>query len=257
MSALEQAYYMMLRHLRQLLRQPWWIALSLVQPLIWLLLYGQLFQRVVELPGFHATSYISFLTPGIVVMSALFGGGWNGMGILNDLDRGVMDRFLVSPVSRAAILFGRLLHQALLTTVQSTILITLGLILGARFPGGFAGIVVLVLSAVFLSMSVGALSNALALTVRRMESVIAVQNFILLPMTFVSPVFMDSGLMPNWMKVAAQANPVNWSVIAARTALSAQPDWSMIAPRMGAMLVFTLFGGWVATRAFRSYQRSI
>ena len=94
--------FMAQRHLRNLSRQPWWIVISLVQPILWLLLYGQLFKRVVELPGFNASSYISFVTPGVVIMSALFAGGWNGMGVIMDMNQGVMDRLLVSPVNRAA-----------------------------------------------------------------------------------------------------------------------------------------------------------
>jgi ABC-2 type transport system permease protein len=99
---------MTVRHLRGLLRQPWWIAISLAQPVTYLVLYGQLFKRIVELPGFAATSYMTFVTPGIVIMMSIFGGGWNGMGIIMELDNGVMDRFLVSPVSRFAIIAGPL-----------------------------------------------------------------------------------------------------------------------------------------------------
>ncbi|HEX8859263.1 MAG TPA: ABC transporter permease, partial [Actinomycetes bacterium] len=65
------------------------ISISLVQPVIWLLLFGQLFKRVVEIPGFAAGSYITFLTPGVVVMTAVFSGGWAGMGVISDIDRGV------------------------------------------------------------------------------------------------------------------------------------------------------------------------
>jgi ABC-2 type transport system permease protein len=88
MNALYHSYLLALRHLRQLIRQPWWVAITLVQPIVWLLFYGQLFKRVVELPGFNSDSYITFVTPGVVVMSALFSGGWNGMGILFEIDLG-------------------------------------------------------------------------------------------------------------------------------------------------------------------------
>ena len=93
MNLMRQSWFLMLRLLMILLRQPWYVALTLIQPIIWLVLYGQLFRRVVELPGFRSSSYIDFLTPGIVIMSALFSSGWTGMGVINDLDRGVMDRF--------------------------------------------------------------------------------------------------------------------------------------------------------------------
>src|ERR671933_904973 len=110
---------MTLRWLRALWRQPWYVAVTLVQPVIWLLLFGALFKRVVQIPGFQGDSYIDFLTPGIVVMTALFSSGWNGMGMIEDLDRGVMDRFLVSPVSRAPLIIGPLAQVSISIAVQS------------------------------------------------------------------------------------------------------------------------------------------
>src|SRR5204863_3311597 len=98
MTAVRHSLDMTVRHLLALWRQPWFVAITLVQPIIWLLLYGFLFKRVVDIPGFHGGSYIEFLTPGIVVMSALFSAGWHGMGLINALEAGIMDRFIVSPL---------------------------------------------------------------------------------------------------------------------------------------------------------------
>ncbi|HEX5451590.1 MAG TPA: ABC transporter permease, partial [Candidatus Limnocylindrales bacterium] len=75
-TAVAHSWYLTVRSLRNLLRQPWWIAISLAQPVIYLLFFGSLFGKVVEIPGFAATSYITFLTPGVVIMTALFGAGW-------------------------------------------------------------------------------------------------------------------------------------------------------------------------------------
>jgi ABC-2 type transport system permease protein len=257
MTMIAHSYFMTLRLLRHLLRQPWYIALTLVQPIIWLVFYGQLFQKVSSLPGFGTDSYIDFLVPGIVVMSALFSSGWSGMGMIHDLDRGVMDRFLVSPASRHAIIAGRLLHLAFQNCVTGTILITLGLVMGARYHGGVLGVVVLLLCAVLLAVPFGALSNALALTLRKQESVIGAVNFVLLPLLFLSSAFMPSALMPAWILKVSQLNPVSWSVSAGRAALHGNADWSAALLRIGCLAGFTFVSGWVATRAFRSYQRSV
>ena len=256
-TALAHTWFMTLRHLRNLARQPWWVAISLVQPVIWLLLYGALFKRVVELPGFGAESYIDFLTPGIVVMSAVFSGGWGGMGLLEDLDRGVIDRFLVAPTSRAALIAGRLLQQAIVVVVQSLILVGLGLILGARFDGGVLGVAVLLAGAVLLGAAFGALSSALALLLRREELVIAAVNFVLLPLTFLSSVLMAQSLVPGWIQEVARFNPVNWAVQAGREALGASVDWEPVLARGGALLLFAVACAWLAGRAFRTYQRAV
>jgi len=256
MTALTHSWYMTVRHLRALQRQPWWIAITLIPPIIYLVLYGQLFQRVVDLPGFEAANYVSYVTPGVVIMMALFGGGWNGMGIIFEMDNGVMDRFLVSPVSRVAIVAGRLIQMSILVVLQASLLLGLGLLMGAHFDGGAVGLLVLLVSAVLVAVPFGALSNAMALVIRRTESVIGASNFILLPMTFLSPVFMATSLMPPWIRAVARYNPVAWSVEAARSAMSTSPDWRAIAMRITLLVVLSAFSAMVATRAFRSYQRS-
>ena len=131
MTTVQHSWFMAVRHLRALWRQPWWIVVTLIQPVIWLLLYGALFKRVVEIPGFHGGSYIEFLTPGVIVMTAFFSAGWSGMPMIEDIDRGVIDRFLISPVRRSALISGRILQGSLSIVVQSLIIIGLALLSGA------------------------------------------------------------------------------------------------------------------------------
>jgi ABC-2 type transport system permease protein len=257
MMALEHTWYMTVRHVRALIRQPWWVALTLIQPIIWLLLFGALFKKIVEIPGFASTSYITFLTPGIVVMSAVFSGGWGGMAVLDDLDRGVLDRFLVAPVARSSLLMGRVVQTGLSTVIQSLIMVGLAFAVGASFPGGLSGVLILIASAILLSTGFGSLSNGLALLLRREESVIAASNFILLPLTFLSSAFLQQNLAPRWIQDVAAYNPVNWAIEAGRSALNANADWSMILSRVGYLFAFTVVCTWLSTRAFRSYQRSI
>ena len=245
------------RHVRAFLRQPWYVAVTLVQPVIWLLLFGQLFKSVVEIPGFTTSSYIAFLTPGIVVMTALFSSGWSGMGYITDLDRGVMDRFLVTPVSRAAMIAGQLTFQATMTVLQSLIILGLGLLAGARFPGGLASIAAFLLATTLLGSAFAALSNTLALLLRKEESVIAAVNFVVLPLTFLSSTFMPAQLVPQWIRDVSRYNPVNWAVEVGRQTLTTTVDWQIVATRGGALLALALVCAWISVRAFRAYQRSI
>jgi len=257
MTVLAHTWYMTLRQIRALLRQPWWIAISLVQPIIWLLLFGALFRRIIELPGFESTSYITFLTPGIIVMSAMFSGGWSGMGLLQDMDRGVVDRFLVTPVRRTPIMVGPLLQQALVSATQSVILVLLALALGADYPGGALGVVILIVSAALLSIAFGSLSNALALLVRREETLIAAVNFTLLPLTFLSSAFLQLSLAPGWIQTVARYNPTDWTIQIGRTALSADPDWSLVLSRGAFLIAFAVVATWLSLRAIRVYQKSV
>jgi ABC-2 type transport system permease protein len=256
MTTFRHGVYMMNRHLLNLWRQPIWIAVTLVQPVVWLLLYGALFKNVTRIPGFHSHSYIQFLTPGIVVMTALFSSGWSGMAVIDDIDKGILDRFLVSPTKRGSLVIGRLLNGTVIIIVQSVIIVVLALIVGARFPNAW-GIVVLIALASLLAAAVGCLSIALALIARREETVIAAVNFFVLPLTFLSTAFMQKSLVPRWIQHAASVNPVNWAVEAGRNAVLPGTDWTMVLTRLGLLAGLTACCIALATRAFRAYQRAV
>jgi ABC-2 type transport system permease protein len=253
----QQSTQMALRDLRNLLRQPWYVALTLMGPMIWLLLYGALFKRIVEIPGFGGGNYIDYLAPGIVVMSAMMSGGWSGMGVIQDLERGVIDRFLIAPTRRGSMIAGRLAQQAVVTVVQSVIIVLVALALGAHFAGGVAGVAVLIALAVLLGSAFGALSNGIALLARREETVIAAVQFVQLPLTFLSSVFIAATLAPHWIRDIARVNPLEWAAAAGRSALAADVDWGLVASRAGYLAAFAIASAWFATRAFRAYQRAV
>jgi ABC-2 type transport system permease protein len=248
---------MTVRHLRELWRQPWFVGVTLVQPVIWLLLFGALFKRVVEIPGFRGGSYIAFLAPGVVVMTAMFNSAWSGMALIEDLNRGVTARFLVSPVRREALIAGRLLKEAVVVVIQSLIIVVLALIVGASFRGGVGGVAVLFVISALLGAVFGALSNGFALIMRQEEALIGAVQFIVLPLTFLSSTFLQTSLMPNWIQHVADFNPVNWAVVAGRGATSSNPDWGLVASRAGFLAALLLLTLAFATRAFQSYRRSV
>jgi ABC-2 type transport system permease protein len=245
------------RLLMATLRQPAFVVIMLIQPMIWLLLFGQLFKRVVELPGFATGSYIDFLTPGVVVMTVLFTSGWAGMAFIDDMDRGVMDRMLSSPVSRGAMMLASVLNQAVTIGVQGIVVVLVGLALGAEFAGGIAGVLVMFLAAILLAASFSCLSNGMALLVRTGESLIGFSTMLTLPLSFLSSAMMAREAAPDWIQTVSSYNPVDWAVVAAREALSADPDWSGVFTRLGGLFGVAVVTGFIATRAFRSYQRSL
>lgn len=256
-TALANTAQITARYGRAFLRQPYYIAGTLVQPIIWLLLFGQLFQRAAQLPGFSAGSYIAFLAPGIVVMSAMLSAGWSGTSYVVDMERGVLNRFLVSPVRRGALISGQLIYQAGMVFVQSLIILGLGVLLGARFNGGLVSIAILLVGTMLLGMAFASFSNALALLLRKQESLIALNVTLVLPLTFLSSTFLPVTLMPDWMQKVATFSPVNWAVEMSRQTLSSRVDWSLVGWRLAELLALTLVCAWLATRAFRAYQRSV
>jgi ABC-2 type transport system permease protein len=186
-------------------------------------------------------------------MTALFSAGWSGMSVIGDIERGVMDRFLVSPLRRAALILGRLGQLSIVTVIQSLIIVALGVVLGASLPG----VVVLIGCTVLLASAIAALSIGLALLARKEETLIGAVNFVVLPLTFLSSAFMKLSLAPVWIQDVARINPVNWAVEAGREALGADVDWGLVGERAGFLAALAIVCVWFASRAFGVYQRSV
>ncbi|MFC9648995.1 MULTISPECIES: ABC transporter permease [unclassified Streptomyces] len=256
-ETLAHTWYMTQRQLMAIVRQPVFLLISLIQPVIWLFLFGNLFRRVVELGGFGTTTYLDYLVPGIVVMSALGSSMWAGMGTLEEIERGTLNRFLTTPVSRSALMHANVVQNGISTACQSVIIVLLGLLGGAGYPGGAGGLIVLVAASILLGTVFGALSNALGMLVRERESIIGINTFLLLPLTFLSSAFMAPAQMPSWMATIADFNPVNWAMVAGRSALASEPDWGDVLTRGGALLALAVVAVWLSTRTFRSYQKSV
>lgn len=243
------------RHLMGLARQPIWIVVTLVQPFIWLGLFGKLFDSVAALPDFPADSYIEFITPGVIMMTAFFSAGWGGMAILEDINRGIVDRFLVSPAWRPSIVLGALIQSALVIVIQAMIIIGLAALLGASYENGIGGLAIMIIISALLGFGFGAMSHGFGLLIRKEESLIALMQFLLLPLTFLSGAFMPLNAVPGWIASVAKFNPVNWAIEAGRSAAMQSADWGLILSRTALLAVFAVVMVAFATRAFKVYQR--
>ncbi len=255
-EAFAHSLFMVGRQTRNLFREPIWIVMMLVQPMFWLLLYSQLFRRVVELPGFETDSYVDFLAPAVVVMTAFFQGTWSGMGMITDLDRGVIERFLATPARRSSLVFSQVLRSAITSVIQGVIILLVALPLGAG-NGGPLGWLVILVAGGLISACFAGVSQAVALLTRREATMIAVANFIGLPLMFFSAMLIDFDLIPRWMQWAARFNPVQWAVDAAREPVLASPNWGLVGLSLGLLVAVTAATSAFATWTFRVYQRTL
>jgi ABC-2 type transport system permease protein len=160
-------------------------------------------------------------------------------------------------VRRFAVIVGHLGQQILIVVLQALILVVLGIVFGARLDGGVAGVIVMLAASILLGVGIGALSHAIALLARTQETLIAISQVIILPMTFLSTTFMVSGLMPDWMATVAGFNPLTWAADASRAALTASPDWSFVGLRLGWLAIFLVVSLALALQAFGRYRRSV
>jgi ABC-2 type transport system permease protein len=256
MQLLRQTGWMIVRQLRNLMREPIWIALMVIQPLIWLLLYGQLFSRVGALRG-DASTYIEFLAPGIICMNAFFGGSWSGMAMIADLNRHVLDRFLAAPASRFAIVLSQVVRSGIIAVIQALLLLLVGLALGVRVHGGALGWLVVLAAAALLAMTFAGMSHGIALMVRKEASMIAAANFVGLPLMFISAILIPQRRMPHWIDQVSRFNPVNWGVHAARNSVVYGNQWGSSGLYLLFLLAAAAATSLFATWCFRAYQRSI
>jgi ABC-2 type transport system permease protein len=255
---ISDTWYLTGRRLRALGRQPFVLGMGVIQPVIWLFLFGALFHKVIDIPGFgYQGSYLAYLIPGIVAMNAMSGNMWAGMSTIEEIDRGTLNRFLVTPASRLAIMNASVVEQAVSTVVQTLIIVLLGLAGGASYPGGAAGIAVLTAASVLVGVFWGALSNMTGMLTRSREAVIGVYTLFMLPLMFLSSAFMQPSFLPGWMQAIASRNPLNWEVQIGRDAISASTDWSAIAVRAGGLLVLALLAIAISVTTFRNYAKNV
>ena len=233
--------------------------MGVIQPVIWLFLFGEMFRKVIDIPGFgYQGSYLAYLIPGIVAMNAMSSNMWAGMAH----DRGnrpghaqPLPGHPGQPPGDHERLGRRAGGEHHGRRRSSSWL--LGYAGGARYPGGALGIVVLVIASIEVGVLWGALSNMTGMLLRAREAIIGVYTFFMLPLMFLSSAFIQPGFLPGWMQAIASRNPLNWEVQIGRAALSASPDWSAVAVRCGGLLILALIAVAVSVRTFRSYAKNV
>jgi ABC-2 type transport system permease protein len=256
-KAVRDTWFMIGRQTRNLLREPIWIVILLVQPMVWLVLYGQLFKNVTRLGGFGTTSYITFLAPAIVVMNAFFGASWSGMSMVFDLDRKFIERFLATPASRVSLVLSQIVRSSFQAALQAIVILLVALALGVHIRTGVLGWLVILAVAILVNSAFAGISQGIALLARREATVIALANFISLPLLFLSSTLLAEKQMPHWMRVISDFNPVNWGVRAARAVALPGTDWAAVGMHLGYLAALSAVTAAFAMWTFRVYQRSL
>jgi ABC-2 type transport system permease protein len=222
------------RTLLKLVRRPVFVYFSLVQPLIWLLLFGQIFDRIARAPGFSEAfggqSYLAFFAPAVILQTILFGAGQSGLGLINDIDSGFLSKLLTTPINRLAILLGRILGDMTRMIIQSIIILAATFVGGLRlvdgsispsisYEYGLIGVVSALAIALLFGLTLAGMNVAIALTTRSTESTFVISNFLTFPLLFTSSAQLPLEILPGWLQVVARVNPVTYTVDALRVLL--------------------------------------
>ena len=214
MKLLRGIQLMFIRNLRQTLRSPVFVFVSLFQPLLYLFLFMPLLNGLGGVPGLPAGKTVQIFIPGLLVMMALFGSAFVGFNLIDDIRSGVIERFLVTPVSRSAILLGRVLRDALVLLTQCVLITLVAIPLGLSVNvGGF--LLSLVLYAM-VSITMASMSYSFALIYRIEDPLAPTLNTITLPLSLLSGIMLPLALAPLWLQDLAKANPFSYAVNASR-----------------------------------------
>lgn len=214
MKLLRGIQLMFIRNMRQTLRSPIFVFVSLFQPLLYLFLFMPLLNGLGGVPGLPAGKTVQIFIPGLLVMMALFGSAFVGFNLIDDIRSGVIERFLVTPVSRSAILLGRVLRDALVLLTQCVLITLVAIPLGLSVNmGGF--LLSLVLYAM-VSITMASMSYSFALIYRIEDPLAPTLNTITLPLSLLSGIMLPLALAPLWLQDLAKVNPFSYAVNASR-----------------------------------------
>jgi ABC-2 type transport system permease protein len=234
------------RYARQTLRSKFQMLFGILMPLLYLLFFGPL---LTDLPLGSQGSSWQVLVPGLLLQLGLFGASFSGFSVIIEKQTGVIERMRVTPVSRLALLLGRVLRDALLFVFQSVLLVLTALVMGLRAP--LVGVLIGFGFVALLSVSLAALSCAFAMTVQTPMEFGPVINAITMPSMLLSGLMLPMALAPGWLDVLSRFMPVRYLVDAVRDAyVGSYATASMLYGGLVA-LCFTALAVTVGTRVFR------
>src|SRR5437588_9118476 len=216
------ALVMTKRNLLRYLRLPNLLVFSTVQPVMFVLLFAYVFGGAIKTPG---VNYKDYLMPGIFVQTVIFGSVQTGVGLSDDLAKGMIDRFRSLPMARSAVLAGRTLSDTVRNTFVVVLMTGVGLAIGFRFHGTFIESIAALALAVFFGLAFSWISAFIGLSVRDPEAAQAAGFVWIFPLVFASSAFVPVQSMPGWLQVFARNNPLSHTVNAIRALTQGGPVW--------------------------------
>lgn len=214
-SAVGDAMIITWRNLMQFVRVPPLLVFSVIQPIMFVLLFVVVFGG--SMKAMVGGSYVNFLMPGILLQTTVFGSTQTGVGLAEDLSKGFIDRFRSLPMARSAVLAGRTTSDMVRNLVVIFLMVIVGFIVGFRPDGTLPGMVLALAIALGFGHAFSWISAAIGLAVKDVESVQAASFTWVFPLTFLSSAFVPVSTLPHWLQPVVKANPVTVTVNAVRS----------------------------------------
>jgi ABC-2 type transport system permease protein len=248
MKTVRDIWLVFLRYWGIFLRNPAWVAIGVLQPVLYLVLFAPLLKSIASVQGFPPGGAYNVFVPGLLIQLGMFGAAGVGFSLIAELRAGVVERFRVTPVSRLALLLGRAFRDILMLLMQATILIVLSLPFGLSIH--FTGVLVVLALVGLLGLLMASISYACALWLKSGDSFAPLIFTATLPLLLLSGVLLPLTLAPNWLRAIAAANPLSYAVDAARAVFN--DHLSDVSVEKGVLItaVLAVFAVMIAVRSF-------
>ena len=237
--ALADGWVLAKRNLVQIPRIPELLVFATIQPVMFVLLFRYVFGGAIDVGG---ESYINYLMAGIFVQTVAFGAVSTGIGLSEDLQKGLVDRFRSLPMARSAVLTGRTIADLVRNFFVVLVMLLVGIVVGFRPEAGVVGWAGAIGLLLLLSFSFSWIGATVALLLRSTEAVQSAGFIWLFPLTFASSAFVQTDNMPGVLKAFANHQPITQVIDAVRGFLLGQPvgshGWQALAWCVGILVVF-------------------
>ena len=214
MKMLHDTKLMFIRNMQHTLRSPLFVFVSMFQPLMYLLLFMPLLNGLAGAPGLPPGKTVDVFIPGLLVLQALFGTAFVGFSLIDDIRTGVIERFLVTPVKRSAILLGRVLRDAIVLIIQCVLITLVAIAFGLSVNIG--GFLLSLLLYALIGATMASISYGFALIYKIEDPLAPTLNTITLPVSLLSGIILPLALAPFWLQDLAKIDPFSYAVDAVR-----------------------------------------
>lgn len=228
------------------------VVYLLLEPMIWLLIFGSLFSTISRLPGFPTTNYYGFIMPGVIVFTALGYLSFGGACVIHDFDSGFLFKMWAAPIGKLPVVTGRTTVMVLMSVFQTAVILLVSFGLGVSVSGGIAGVVIIFVLSEMLVVGLTAISLTVAYFLKYEFAFHSVTAFLITPLIFVSTALIPLVLMPGWMQSIALINPVTPTVNAIRDIVLTGLSWSSVA---GALVLLGVFDALTLGMALLAFRR--
>jgi ABC-2 type transport system permease protein len=201
---------------RKLIHDPVELLTRMVQPVLWLLIFGQVFNRTRAIPT-GGISYLDFMSPGILAQSVLFGAIFYGISLIWERDLGIVQKFLVSPAPRSTLVLGRAISSTVRSLCQMAFVYAIAFLLHVQLRFGVFALAGVVLAVMLGSAVFSTFSLIVACLVKSRERFMGIGQVLTMPLFFASNAIYPLSLMPSWLRIVARVNPLTYQVDALRS----------------------------------------